>query len=213
MLPGAGTTVKAAPLLRAGWQSHRFIDCIFAHNQAALLGPDTGGGAIYMLGSKHGALVVSSTLMNNTGSNAGAVGGLFAELDIYNSLFSGNTASGNGANDNDPSTCSAMNNGQNEVGSGGNGGALYSDGNSVNIVLCGDEIVNNTAGANAFGGGVFFTSDDMMGTLTITDTTMMGNTGGSWTNVTTGSVTNVGTAIGVNAKSITVTNPMLQGYP
>jgi hypothetical protein len=31
--------------------------------------------------------------------------------------------------------------------------------------------------------------------------------------VSTGSVTNVGTAIGVNAKSITVTNSTLQGYP
>jgi hypothetical protein len=52
----------------------------------------------------------------------------------------------------------------------------------------------------------------MAGTLTITDTTMMGNTGGSWTNATSG-VMNVGTAVGVNAKSITVTNSMLQGYP
>jgi hypothetical protein len=53
----------------------------------------------------------------------------------------------------------------------------------------------------------------MAGTLTITDTTMTGNTGGSWTNVSTGSVKNVGTAVGVNAKSITVANSMIQGYP
>ena len=189
------------------------IDSFFTNNQAALLGPDTGGGAIYVLGSKHGALIVSSTFTGNTASNAGAVGGLYAELDVYNSLFTGNTAAGNGANNNDPTKCSAMNNGQNEVGSGGNGGALYSDGNSVNVVLCGDAIDDNAAGVGAFGGGLFFTSDNMMGTLAITDTTMTGNTGGHWTNVSTGSVTNVGTAIGVNAKSITVTNSMLQGYP
>jgi hypothetical protein len=189
------------------------IDCIFANNQAALLGPDTGGGAIYMLGSKHGALVVSSTFTNNTASNAGALGGLYAELDVYNSLFTGNTAAGNGANNNDPTKCSAMNNGQNEIGSGGNGGALYSDGNSKDITLCGDAINDNNAGVGGFGGGLFFTSDNMMGTLTIVDTTMMGNTGGSWTNVTMGSVKNVGTAIGVNALSITVTSSMLQGYP
>jgi hypothetical protein len=188
------------------------IDSIFTNNEAAMLGPDTGGGAIYMLGSKHGALIVSSTFTNNTASNAGAVGGLYAELDVYNSLFTGNTAAGNGANNNDPTKCSAMNNGQNEVGSGGNGGALYSDGNSVNVVLCGDAINDNAAGMNAFGGGLFFTSDNMAGTLTITDTTMMGNTGGHWTNASTG-VMNAGTAIGVNAKSITVTNSMLQGYP
>jgi hypothetical protein len=189
------------------------VDSIFANNQAAPLGPDTGGGAIYVLGSKHGVLIVGSTFTNNAASNAGAVGGLFAELDVYNSLFTGNKALGNGANNNDPSKCSAMNNGQNEVGSGGNGGALYSDGNSVNVVLCGDEIDDNAAGTAAFGGGLFFTSDDMMGTLTIADTTMQGNTGGSWTNVSTGAVTNAGTAIGVNAKSITVTHSTLQGYP
>jgi hypothetical protein len=186
------------------------VDSIFTNNQAALLGPDTGGGAIYVLGSKHGAIIVNSTFTNNVASNAGAVGGLFAELDVYNSLFTGNTAAGNGANNNDATKCSAMNNGQNEVGSGGNGGALYSDGNSVNVVLCGDAIDDNAAGANAFGGGLFFTSDNFMGTLTLTDTTMMGNTGGSWTSVSTGSVKNVGTAIGVNAKSITVTDSMLQ---
>ena len=65
----------------------------------------------------------------------------------------------------------------------------------------------------AFGGGLFFTSNDMMGTLAISDTTMTGNTGGSWTQVSTGSVKNVGTAVGVNAKSITVVNSILQGYP
>lgn len=189
------------------------INSIFTNNQAALLGPDTGGGAIYIQGSKSGVLVVSSTFTNNTASNAGAVGCLFAELDVYDSLFTGNTGAGNGANNNDPSECSAMNNGQNEVGSGGNGGALYSDGNSENVTLCGDEIDDNGAGVNAFGGGLFFTSDNMAGILTITDTTMMGNTGGHWTNVSTGSVTDVGTAIGVNAKSITVTSSMLQGYP
>jgi hypothetical protein len=185
------------------------IGSIFSDNEAALLGPDTGGGAIYLLGSKRGALIVGSTFTGNTASNAGAVGGLFAELDVYNSLFTGNTAAGNGANNDDPTKCSAMNNGQNEIGSGGNGGALYSDGNSVNVTLCGDAILDNAAGVNAFGGGLFFTSDDMMGTLSIADTTMTGNTGGYWTNATSG-VMDAGTAIGVNAKSISITNSTLQ---
>jgi hypothetical protein len=189
------------------------IDSIFTNNQAAPLGPDTGGGAIYILGSKNGALIVGSTFRDNKGSNAGALGGLFARLDIYNSLFQNNIASGNGANNNDPSTCSAMNNGQNEVGSGGNGGAIYSDGNSVNVTLCGDAILDNSAGQNAFGGGLFFTSDDMMGVLSITDSTITGNTGGHWTNVSSGAVTDVGTAVGVNAKSITVATSTIQGRP
>jgi hypothetical protein len=189
------------------------IDCVFTNNHAAPLGPDTGGGAIYVLGSKHGALIVNSTFTSNDAANAGAVGGLFAELDIYNSLFNKNSAIGNGANSDDANKCSVMNNGQHEVGSGGNGGAVYSDGNSVNITLCGDDIDTNAAGTNAFGGGVFFTSDNMQGTLSITDSTITDNTGGYWTQVSGGSVTNAGTAIGVNAKSITITNSTVQGYP
>ncbi len=189
------------------------IDCLFDGNQAAPLGPDTGGGAIYMEGSKHGAVIVGSTFSNNSGANAGAIGALFAELDIYNSLFENNTATGHDANNDDTSMtmCTVMNNGQYEIGSGGNGGAIYGDGNDFNITLCGDDVHANAAGANAFGGGLFFTSDNMAGVLTFTDTTMTGNTGGHWTNVSTGSVTDAGTAVGTNAKSITITNSTLQG--
>jgi hypothetical protein len=189
------------------------VDSIFTNNHAAPLGPDTGGGAIYVLGSKHGVVIVKSTFANNEASNAGAVGGLFAELDIYDSYFHDNKAIGNGANSDDASKCAFINNGQHEVGSGGNGGAIYNDGASVNVLLCGDKIVNNAAGVGAFGGGLFFTSNDFGGTLTITDTTMTGNTGGHWTSVASGTVTNAGTAVGTNAKSITITDSTLQGVP
>jgi len=189
------------------------VDAVFSGNQAAPLGPDTGGGAIYILGSKHGALIVGSSFNDNSASNGGGIAGLFSALAIYNSVFTGNRATGHDANNNQPDKCSAMNNGQNETGSGGNGGPIYSDGNSVDVILCGDRISNNSAGMNGFGGGLFFTSNDMMGVLTISDTTITDNIGGSWTNVASGSVKNVGTAIGVNAKSITVTRSALQGYP
>jgi hypothetical protein len=189
------------------------IDCVFSGNQAAPLGPDTGGGAIYIQGSKHGAVIVGSTFANNSGANAGAVGALYAELDIYDSLFQDNMALGHDANNNDTSMtmCTVMNNGQYEIGSGGNGGAIYGDGDDFNITLCGDAVLDNAAGLNAFGGGLFFTSDNFAGILTITDTTMKGNTGGHWTNVKGGSVTEAGTAVGVNAMNITITNSMLQG--
>jgi hypothetical protein len=190
------------------------VDAIFTGNKAAQLGPDTGGGAMYVTGSKHGVIIVNSTFTNNSASNGGAVGCLFAELDVYNSLFTGNHATGHDANNADMTMCSVMNNGQYEIGSGGNGGALYSDGNSVNVTLCGDDIENNAAGVKAFGGGLFFTSNNMAGTLTIADTTMINNTGGHWTNVSTSSgpnqVASAGTAVGTNCHSITVTNSMLQ---
>jgi hypothetical protein len=187
------------------------IDSIFTGNQAAPLGPDTGGGAIYVLGSKAGVVIAGSTFSGNSASNAGAVGGLFAELQIYNSLFTNNKAIGHDANNDDASKCDAINNGQHEIGSGGNGGAIYSDGNSVNVTLCGDAVSNNAAGTNAFGGGLFFTSNDFGGTLTIADTVMSGNTGGHWTSAASGSVKNAGTAVGTNCKSITLTSSMLQG--
>ena len=226
LINGKATPTQAIPVAPApcsqGWDDGEggavfmrdgnltVIDSIFMNNQAAPLGPDTGGGAIYITGSKSGVLIVGSTFNNNAASNAGAVGCLFAELDVYNSLFTNNRAIGNGANSADSTKCSVINNGQNEVGSGGNGGALYSDGNSVNIILCGDAVLNNSAGQGAFGGGLFFTSNDMGGTLSIADTTMTGNSGGHWTVVSSGSVTNAGSAVGTNAKSITVTNSTLQ---
>ncbi len=185
------------------------IDCTFTNNQAAPLGPDTGGGAIYINGSKTGLLVANSTFRSNSASNAGAVGGLFATLQIYNSLFRDNKATGHDANSDDASKCSVINNDQNEVGSGGNGGAIYQDGgSSTNVLLCGVDVESNAAGTNAFGGGVFMTSNDMTGTITVQDSTITGNTGGSWTNVNSGP--SLGSAFGVNAKSSTVTNSTLQ---
>jgi hypothetical protein len=188
-------------------------DARFEGNQAAPLGPDTGGGAIYVNGSKGGVWISASTFVNNRASNAGAVGGLFAQLSIYDSVFTDNHAIGHDANNNDPSKCSAINNGQNEVGSGGNGGAIYSDGNSVDVTLCGDDISGNSAGENAFGGGLFFTSNNMQGDLTIADSTIRNNTGGHWTNVASGGVRDAGTAVGTNAHSITITNSTVQGVP
>jgi hypothetical protein len=186
------------------------IDCTFSGNQAAPRGPDTGGGAIYIQGSKYGALIVNSVFTNNQASNAGAVGALFATLQIYDSLFRDNKATGDGANSNDPSKCDYINNDQNEVGSGGNGGAIYQDGGSAtNVFLCGIDVENNAAGTGAFGGGVFMTSNDFSGTITVQDSIITGNTGGSWTQVNSGP--SLGTAFGVNAKSSTIINSTLQG--
>ncbi|MFI5306634.1 MAG: hypothetical protein ACHQ53_04730, partial [Polyangiales bacterium] len=137
--------------------SLRAIDVTFLNNQAAELGPDTGGGAIYLQGCKP-IYIASCTFKGNKASNAGAMGSLFATDFIYDSLFDGNAAIGHGANNDDASMCSFMNNGQNEIGSGGNGGAIYNDGVAMDVTICGTQIRNNTAGA--FGAAVFFTSND-----------------------------------------------------
>jgi hypothetical protein len=91
------------------------IDATFLNDEAEKLGPDVGGGAIYLNGALDG-VVVGSTFVNNSGSNSGAIGSLNSDLDVYNSTFQGNAALGFGANSNDASKCSVVaTNGQNQV--------------------------------------------------------------------------------------------------
>ena len=156
------------------------IDSTFVGNQAAELGPDVGGGAIYLAGSKK-AIVVGSTFKNNQGSNGGAIGALNSELDVYNSVFDGNTALGNGANSDDASKCSVVaKTGQHEVGSGGNGGAIVIDGGSDGThTFCGSKFTNNTGGAKALGGAIFRTPDGSKQTTDIDRCLFTGNKGES----------------------------------
>ncbi len=152
----------------------RVIDCTFEDNQAALLGPDTGGGAIYLVGTGAPSYIAESTFRNNKAANAGAIGMLWAGAFIFNSLFDSNDAVGTGANNNDASECTCINNGQNEVGSGGNGGSIYKDGgDGVNLTLCGDQIQNDSA--NEFGSGIFLTADGSNAQLIIDDTVLKNN--------------------------------------
>ena len=51
------------------------------------------------------------------------------------------------------------------------------------MLVCGVSVLDNKAGMGGFGGGVFMTSNDFSGTITIQDSTITGNTGGSWTQV------------------------------
>jgi predicted outer membrane repeat protein len=153
----------------------RVIDSIFENNQAALLGPDTGGGAIYMSGTGTPSYIVQSSFLNNTASNAGGFGMLWAGAFVFNSLFQGNSAVGTGANDNSATECTCNNgNNDNQTGSGGNGGALYKDGgDGVNLTICGTEIKGNIA--NEFGPAVFLTADGSNAQLVIDDSTITGN--------------------------------------
>jgi hypothetical protein len=155
--------------------SLRVIDCYFGNNQAALLGPDTGGGAIYMQGALLPAYIVKSTFEGNTASNAGAIGMLWAGAFILDSLFDGNTAVGTGANNDQPADCTCMNNGQNQTGSGGNGGAIYKDGaDNAALTLCGTQIRNSKA--NEWGTAVFLTADGSGAKLVFQDSLLVNNT-------------------------------------
>ena len=136
------------------------IDATFTGNEAAELGPDVGGGAIYVMGTTE-VIVVNSTFTGNTGSNGGAIGALNSELDVHNSSFTNNSALGHGANSDDASKCSVISEtGQHQVGSGGNGGAICIDGGSDGLhTFCGVKFVGNHGGAEALGGAIFRTPD------------------------------------------------------
>lgn len=155
----------------------RIIESTFADNEAALLGPDTGGGAIYMQGTAHTIQIARSTFINNKGSNAGAVGVLYGGAFISDSLFVGNAATGTGANAYDPTGCACTAAHEHQVGSGGNGGAIYHDGgDDLTFTLCGTQIRENAA--NEHGAAVFFTNNGSSGKLVIHDTLVKDNTNG-----------------------------------
>jgi len=145
---------------------------VFKNNAGAAVGPDVGGGAIYTLGSL-GTTIVGSTFQSNHAANGGAVGSLFGDLSIYNSEFSSNRATGNGANT--ISSACTVNGG--EVGDGGNGGAVYMDGGETYAVnVCGSTFTANAAGSGALGGAIFRTPDAARQTTTIDRSAFSGNT-------------------------------------
>jgi hypothetical protein len=157
------------------------IDVSFVQNQAASVGPDVGGGAIYLSGCKE-AVVVSSTFKDNTGSNGGAIGALNSELSVSNSTFEGNAALGFGANGDDATKCSFVDpvTKQNQTGSGGNGGAVCIDGGSDGThVFCGVAFKGNKGGVGALGGAIFRTPDGSKRTTTIDRSLFDANTGDS----------------------------------
>jgi len=136
------------------------FDATFLDNAAESLGPDIGGGAIYLSGSLN-SVVVGSTFRGNSGSNSGAIGALNSDLDVYNSRFESNKALGNGANSDDASKCSVVaKTKQHQVGSGGNGGAIGIDGGSDGThTFCGVVWQGNQGGDKAVGGALGRTPD------------------------------------------------------
>jgi hypothetical protein len=88
-------------------------------------------------------------------------------VEHLNSLFSHNRAVGNGGNPAEPGTPG-----------GGSGGAIYNDGNTMTLSLCGTKIEYNEV--NAYGSAIFFVSNNHTGNIEITDSVITNNIGGSW---------------------------------
>lgn len=155
------------------------IDCHFENNHAADVGPDTGGGAIYVAASLS-TTVVSSSFVNNDGANGGAVGLLQTTAQFYNDHFQGNAALGTGQN-RVQSGCPDFNHAE-QGGAGGNGGAVANDGTEpTELLFCGVTFSGNTA--NELGGAVFRTpngarQDTTFRTCTIADNEAVTGGGG-----------------------------------
>lgn len=132
-------------------------------------GPDVGGGAVRVLSQSENkpVYVVNSTFggdgaLGNVCSNGAGLSSIGVSYTIINSLMVGNRAIGNGAN---PA--------KNGTPGGGSGGAIYNDGNTFTLTLCGDKLTGNTA--NEGGGAIFFVSNDRSGSLVIQDSVLKGN--------------------------------------
>jgi hypothetical protein len=141
----------------------------FFNNVCDDTGPDVGGAAVRVL-SQYNTLpvyVVDSTFggadgYGNSCSNGGGLSSIGVSYTVLNSLFSDNHAIGNGAN---PAKAGTP--------GGGSGGAIYNDGNTYTLTLCGVAMHDNTA--NEGGGAIFFVSNDRTGTLVISDSVLMNN--------------------------------------
>jgi hypothetical protein len=145
----------------------KIVNSRFFNNRCEGTGPDVGGAAVRAFGPQGPVYVSSSTFGGASGygnvcSNGGGLSGLGASFSVFNSLFTHNSAIGNGANPARPGTPG-----------GGSGGAIYQDGNTFNLSLCGTLMQNNAA--NEGGGALFYVSNDRSGTMSITDSTLQGN--------------------------------------
>ena len=155
--------------------SLKVVSSRFFNNVCDDLGSDVGGGAIRKLdylvapgaGPARPAWVVNSTFggkagLGNSCANGGALSSIGVSWNILNSLLSESTAVGHGAND----------------GQGGNGGAIYNDGNEIVMNVDGSLIENNKA--NEGGSAIFFVSNDKTGSITIKDSTTRNNPRGTF---------------------------------
>ena len=150
--------------------SLKVVNARFFNNMCDDLGSDVGGDAIrkldYLIASGAGPArpvwIVNSTFGGDTGfgnscANGGALSSIGVSWNILNSMFSYNTAVGHGAN----------------RGQGGNGGAIYNDGNEIVLDVTSSLLENNVA--NEGGRAIFFVSNNMSGSITIKDSITRGN--------------------------------------
>ncbi len=136
----------------------------FTGNRCDRTGPDVAGAAVRVLDQHRDrpVTVSGSTFTGGRCANGGAVASIGVSWRITGSTFRDNRATGRGANPARPGTPG-----------GGNGGAVYLDGNRMSLTLRRTVIEENVA--NEGGGAVFFVSNDRTGTMTVSGSRLAGN--------------------------------------
>ncbi|MBI5533905.1 MAG: hypothetical protein HY898_14380 [Deltaproteobacteria bacterium] len=145
----------------------KVINSRFFHSVCDATGPDLGGAAIRVLSQYNNqpVYIVNSTFGGKEGlggvcSNGGALSSIDVSWTVLNSVFKFNQAIGSGA------------------GPAGDGGAIYTDGNTYTETLCGVEMTDNSATSG--GGGIVFYSGDGTGSLIIQDSFLSNNKSGKF---------------------------------
>ncbi len=169
---GTETDGGGAIFVRGG--RFKAVNARFFNNVCDDTGPDVGGAAIRVLDQSEDkpVYVVGSTFggspeLGNVCSNGGGLSSIGVSYTVLNSSFSHNRASGEGAN---PARAGTP--------GGGSGGAIYNDGNTFTLTLCGTRIEHNSA--NEGGGAIFFVSNDRSGSLVIQDSVLSDNPSGGF---------------------------------
>ena len=166
--PGGGGAI----FVRGG--RFKVLHSRFINNVCDSTGPDVGGAAIRVFSQYNDqpVYIVDSVFgggegLGNTCSNGGGISSIGVSYTVMNSLFSHNRAIGYGAN---PARAGTP--------GGGNGGAIYNDGNTFTLSLCGTAIHDNLA--NEGGSAIFFVSNDLTGTLQIENSVLSDNPKGTF---------------------------------
>ena len=174
-IPEGGNNGAGGGAIHAQGGSLKVVNARFFNNVCDDLGSDLGGGAIRKLdylvaagaGPARPVWIVNSTFggkagLGNSCANGGALSSIGVSWNIINTLLSENTAVGHGAND----------------GDGGNGGAIYNDGNEIVLDVRSSLLENNVA--NEGGSAIFFVSNNKTGSITITDSITRNNPRGTF---------------------------------
>jgi len=150
------------------------VNSRFFSNTCASEGPDVGGAAVRVFDQfeDRPVHVVNSTFgggegYGNSCSNGGGISSIGVSWTIIDSVFSHNEAIGSGGNPPLP-----------DSPGGGSGGAIYNDGNTMTLSLCGTRIEHNEVVQH--GSAIFFVTNDHSGDVSIEGSTITGNVGGSW---------------------------------